>query len=377
MKRDGLCLLLAICLASSTGAGQISGQITLGGATEVHALKSASTESPRAVNSGRPSFGWRTDMFLTASVSDKVGAVSDVRVMDNQYVSFDYLAIRMVDLTPIGLNLQAGKFDIPFGNLGQRRFPRRNPLFGLPLMYEYSTSLPEHSTTEEDVLAGRGKGHGMRLLDGGMYNLGAMVDGSVGFLDYALALTSGTVSATSSYGYANFNSDPGKIVRMAVTPETGLTIGASYAWGGYLDDSAPVYGRKVDAGDYEQKAIDLDMEFSRGHLVLDGEGVYSAWRVPLETRDAVFKAFGYYLEGKYTIVPRLYGAFRVSGLHFGDAPLGQGEQRWDYDTTEWEGGIGFFVEKDVLLKIVRRETRISGGTRPKDNLTVMQLVVAY
>jgi len=98
MKRDGLCLLLAILSwPPRTGAGQISGQITLGGATEVHALKSASTESPRAVNSGRPSFGWRTDMFLTASVSDKVGAVSDVRVMDNQYVSFDYLAIRMVE----------------------------------------------------------------------------------------------------------------------------------------------------------------------------------------------------------------------------------------------------------------------------------------
>jgi len=38
---------------------------------------------------------------------------------------------------------------------------------------------------------------------------------------------------------------------------------------------------------------------------------------------------------------------------------------------------GIFLDKDVLLKAVRRETRTLGGKRPKDNLNVLQLVVAF
>jgi len=86
---------------------------------------------------------------------------------------------------------------------------------------------------------------------------------------------------------------------------------------------------------------------------------------------------GYYVEGKYTLIPRLYAALRVSGLEFGNVRSGGIEQQWDYNVVEWEGGLGYFVDKDVLLKAVRRETRILGGSGPKDNLTVVQLVVAY
>jgi hypothetical protein len=67
----------------------------------------------------------------------------------------------------------------------------------------------------------------------------------------------------------------------------------------------------------------------------------------------------------------------VSGLEFGNVRSGGIEQQWDYNVVEWEGGLGYFVDKDVLLKAVRRETRILGGSGPKDNLTVVQLVVAY
>jgi hypothetical protein len=76
-------------------------------------------------------------------------------------------------------------------------------------------------------------------------------------------------------------------------------------------------------------------------------------------------------------VPRLYVALRASGLEFNHVLLGAQEQPWDYAVTEWEGGIGFFIDRDVLVKLVRRETRIHGGTHPKDNLSVLQLVVAY
>jgi hypothetical protein len=281
-----------------------------------------------------------------------------------------------MNLTPFGLNLQAGKFGLPFGNLGERWFPRKNPLFGLPVIYEYRSSLSDYLTTEAKQIAYRGRGQGMRLLDYGMYDLGAMLFGSFDIFDYAVAVTNGTVS-DASFLCVNYNSVLRMVVRLAATPMTGLTIGTSYAWGAYLYEPDKPPARNINVNDYRQRAWEVDLEFSRGHFVLDGEAVYNMWPVPLETRDEDFTVFGYHVEGKYTIMPRVYLALRVGGLQFGDALLGQVVQPWDYNVTEVEGGVGYFIDRDVLLKLVRRETRIDGGTWPKDNLTVLQLTVAY
>jgi hypothetical protein len=70
-------------------------------------------------------------------------------------------------------------------------------------------------------------------------------------------------------------------------------------------------------------------------------------------------------------------ALRVSGIRFGSVLLASENKAWDDDVTEWEGGAGYFLDRNVLLKLVRRETRIQGVTVPKDHLTVLQLAVSY
>ena len=378
-------MAVILSLAFSVTASRGIAQLTLSGQTAVHFLRSAPTESPRDVSYGRPTFGWRSDLFLDGAVTDNVAALANIRVTDDGNINlgnlFDYLAIRMTNLTPLALNIQAGKFDLPFGNLGERRFPRRNPLYGLPLIYEYNTSLPDYIAygvmTDAGLLASRGKGTGMRLLDQGMYDVGGMLYGSFDVLDYAVALTNGTISSTSYDGSGNTNNGFGTTARIAVTPMAGLTLGGAYAGGEYLAGSSLPTRRPIDVDGYKQQALEVDLEFSRGHAVVSAEGVSSTWKVPMADRDINLGVLGYYVEGKYTVLPRLYVALRANGLHFEKVELGNAVQPWDYDVTEWEGGLGYFLDKDVLLKFVRRETRIRGGTFPKDFLTVFQLVVAY
>lgn len=372
MKKRCIIALSLLCWSPHPGTAQI----TLSGQSAAHFFESAPTSSPRAVNAGHPSFGWESELFLDAAISDNVIALSTVRASETQQIEFEQVAIRLLDLTPLHLNIQAGKFDLPFGNLGDRRYPRRNNLFSLPLIYEYRSALPNRMSTEATLLSYRGRGVGMRLLDQGMYALGAMVYGSSGILDYALSITSGTVSSTS-YQTPNSIDGLGKVIRLAVTPMTGLTVGGAYAWGPYIVDQYSPTSPYVLPETYIQKSADLDVEFSRGHLALYGEGVYTSWPFPLGTGDEEFKVFGYYCEGKYTILPRVYLALRVSGLRFGNVVLGAIDQPWDYNVTEWEGGCGYFVDRNVLVKLVRRETRIQGGTFPKDNLTALQLAVSY
>ena len=368
-------LLLAIFLVCTVGA-PCSGQVDWSGQAAVQILKSASTTSSRVVNGGRATFGWQSDLFLDGVVSDNVAVLSDVSVTDQERPSFDYLAIRFVDLTPLHLNLQAGKFDMPFGNLAERRFPRNNPLYSLPLLYEYSTSFQNWPTTDNVILRGRGQGAGMRLLDGGIYDIGAMVYGATGIVTYAVAVSNGTVS-TPAYGNENINSNFGTILRVTMTPLIGLTIGAGYAWGDYLYDQHQPSGLYENPAEYLQRDGEIDVSFSRGHFVSYAEAVYGIWKAPLDAGDENLEAVGYYLEGKYTVIPRFYVALRVGGLRFNEVQLGGVDQRWDFNVTEWEGGLGYFVERNVVLKLVRRETRTFGGSRPRDNLSVMQLAVEF
>jgi len=368
----GLCMLWC---ASHLATAQVS----LSGQSAAHFFQSASTGSPRAISNGHPSFGWETELFLDTPVTDNVVALSTIRATEARQIDVEQAAVRLLDLTPLHLNIQAGKFDLPFGNLGDRRYPRRNNLFSLPLIYEYRTALPNYAYGENYYALRLGRGAGMRLLDLGMYGIGAMVYGSEGILDYVFSVNSGTVSSTS-YQTPNSVDDLAKIIRLAVTPMTGLTIGSAYSWGGYLVGqyaAPPSTYEYASLNTYIQKTVECDIECSRGHFVFYGECVYNVWPVPLGSRDELFKVFGYYAEGKYTMLPRVYLALRVSGLRFGNVLLASVNQPWDDNVTEWEGGLGYFLDRNVLVKLVRRETRIQGVTVPKDHLTVLQLAVSY
>src|SRR5512144_461368 len=124
MLRTLIILLFCLCLCLSSGTAQI----TFSGQSAAQFYWSAPTRSPRAVNSGRPSFGWDTEVFLDASVTDDVFALSTLRATESRQIDLELMVVRLVDLTPLHLNFQAGKFDLPFGNLGERRYPRRNNL---------------------------------------------------------------------------------------------------------------------------------------------------------------------------------------------------------------------------------------------------------
>ena len=372
MRANQVSLICLLLLMPVPGVAQVmvSGQVA------ADFLKTAPTQSQQVVNAGRPVFGWGAYLFADAQITDNVAALGTVRITADEKLNIDYLAIRLTDLTPLAVNVLVGKFDLPFGNLGERRYPQKNSFFRLPLIHEYRTALPDHITSEAALVANKGQGSGMPLLDLGMYDLGAMVYGSFGIFDYAFAVTNGTVSA-ASYGGQNSNSVIGKIFRLAVTPMTGLTVGAAYAWGAYLDESGPAPPRNVNINAYQQKAGEIDVEFSRGYLVLDGQVLFNTWPLPLETRDVNLSAFGYYLEGKYTVLPGLYLAVRSSGERFADTPLEGINQPWDYNVTEWEFAAGYFLDRNVLLKLVRAETRTWGGSHPRDNLTALQLTVAF
>jgi hypothetical protein len=368
-------ILVSLALVMILGTPVFS-QVQLSGEASAYALKSSRSQNQRVVNKGTATFGWRFDLFVDAKITDNVFVLANTRSYDEDPMEIDYAAIRITDLAGLGINIQMGKFDMPFGNLAERRFPSKNFLYGLPLIYEYRMSLTNQVIGRSELLNNRGKGTGMRLLDYGIYDVGAMLYGDLGALHYAVAGSNGTISSTG-YHQLNQNADFNKIVRLAYTPMMGLTFGASASMSAYLADGGKPLPRDAGSNHYQQLIGEADLEFSRDRFLLNGEAVYSQWTVPFENEDTKLSVIGYNAEAKYTWFPRFYTAARVGGLIFSKLTIGDTSPRWDNNVLEVEAGIGYHIDRSTILKIVRRETRTPEVTGTRDNLTVLQLAVAF
>jgi hypothetical protein len=385
---------IVLALAGFATFHPAPGQLRLTGQASPAFLKSEPGNSQYVIDAGRATFGWRLDLFADAGIGDHIFFLGNVRMLQDQVVHLDLLAVKITDLASTGLNLEAGEIDLPFGNLGERRFPKTNPFYGLPLLHEHLTSLrsSNYRLWSQDSRY-TAAGDGVRILDQGLYDLGVKLYGDLGMFDYWVALTNGTVSATSTYsagyGSSGLNTKPGlgTIVRLAATPLTGLTIGSSYATGPFLrEDGVTIYGidgSLYDASDIQQHAIEGDIDFSFEHAAIYAEAVYNVWTFG-DVLGSDLKAFGYSAEARYTLVPRVTIAARAAELFFNDllvvpVPFGRPYYgRWDHDMLRLEGALGYRLDRAALVKLVYESNTSIGVTEdPPDNTFILQAVVSF
>jgi hypothetical protein len=391
--------------------GTVTPQFIINGEASAAFVKSNDGESQYVINGGRGTFAWRWDLLADAQIGDNVTFLSTIRFLQDQVPHIDLFALRVSDIASTGINFQAGQIDLPFGNLGEQRFPKENPFYQLPLMNEHVTSLCRSdyrvwTYTPEYAMSG----DGVRLLDQGLYDLGMKVYGSIGSewrIDYGIALINGMPSATGTYSPNGLNPNHsfGKVARIAVTPFTGLTIGVSYAFGPFMRDEsdyiAIVDGRPdtsafydIAPDNYLQHIVGGDVDFSTGHFSFLGEVIYNSWDY---LHSATLKAFSYSAMARYAFTPRFSGAIRAGSITFnnvtnipefvaktndwysGPAPraiIYNG--KWDHDVFRLEGATGIRLDESLLLKIGYQWNRTAGLPKdPVDNLLFAQMVLSF
>jgi hypothetical protein len=369
-----LCALNISLLAQLKISGQASGAF----------VASQSGVSQYVFNEGRSTFAWRLDLFGDAFISDNIAFLSNFRIMQDQILHIDYLVLKVTDIASSGINAELGQISIPFGNLGERRFPWRSPFFGLPLMNEHLTSLSNYDyTLRAPDLARGARGDGVHLLDGALYDLGIQLYGKIGVFTYSAAIINGMISETGTYGSAGLNTHHGfgKILRLAATPQTGLTFGVSYAFGPFMKD---VYGK--DPSHYPQRIVGSDLEFSTGYFSFYGQAAYNVW----EYYSLNLKAFGYSIEGRCAITPRLSVACRSGGLLFNSitaqvhtdtedsAALTSYSGKWDYDVFRLEGALLYRFARELLLKLTYQWNKtLDVPSDPADNVFAVQAVLSF
>ena len=195
-------------------------------------------------------------------------------------VSLEQAGIRLARDPRFVVNV--GKLFHPLGSFAPRTFSTRNPLIGVPDTYSP------------------------------VYPVGAMVSGDVGRMDYRLAAVSLPLTHRDYVPRGGAAMHP--VAGVGYTPFTGLRVGATATTGPYLNGDIPASqtaGRAWQS--YHLQQIASDIEYGVGHLDIRGEFDYASYDVP--TRGTMIGHAGY-LEGRYTVTPRLFVAARGEVNHY-------------------------------------------------------------
>lgn len=192
------------------------------------------------------------------------------------------------------------------------------------------------------------------------YPWGIRVAGSLGKLDYRLALLDSPVIV------AKYLPDSSTAYRPALsfglTLFTGLRFGASYTKGPYLSRQPGYY---LPPGDswrgFDQRILGFDIQFSRGYFELNGELIFSEYDVPFQSKTT--DGTDYYLEMKYTWTPRVYGAVRfernknvILSYLTGMSRLAQ-----DIEVDDIEISLGYRFSPETQIKIAYRRNHWDGA----------------
>jgi hypothetical protein len=271
------------------------------------------------------------------------------------------------------LDVQVGRIPPAFGGFGRHAYGTNNPVIGYPLAYQYLTSLRTDAvpSTADDLLRMRARGWrasypvgsqtpapGVPLVSGFRWDTGVQARWTGGPLDIAAAVTNGTLSNPR---LSDDNSGKQVSGRVGVAPVVGLVMGVSGARGAWLAHSLTASGDTP-----MQRAVGADVEYSRDHWIVRGEMIWSRWSFPAPLGPAnagSVAALASWAEGRYRISPRIFVAGRLDGLGFSPlqgvlygAPL-----PWDAPVRRIEGGVGYYVERNLVLRgMVQRNWRDGG-----------------
>jgi hypothetical protein len=374
-RRAGLAVLLVLGLPAVIAAQPVSlagGRVTVGG-------EAALTIGPH----DRWFFNYtdykysalrlaRFDLGAAWRPARRVEVVGDLRTENLDAPRILALYVRVRPWAHRTFDLQAGRIPPAFGAFARRSYAADSFLIGYPLAYQYLTSLRTDAlpATTGDLLRMRGRGWlsnfplgaqapaaGLPLVSAFRWDTGIQARIGSSPVEVLAAVTTGTLSNPR---LRDDNDGKQLSARVAGRPAVGLVLGVSAARGAYLtrelmDLVAAAPGRQSA----RQTVWGADAEYSRGYWLVRAEGVWSAWDLPALPDPALgsaLRARGLMLEGRYKIRPGLYAAARGDHLDFSDV---RGIP-WDAPVWRVEGGVGFSVRRNLLLKGVYQHSRREG-----------------
>ena len=293
-------------------------------------------------------------------------------------------------------DLQIGRIPPVFGAYPRRGYAPAEPLPGVPLPYQYLTTLRADAlpATADDLLRRRGQGwflshpvgnpdwaSGLPMVSAFQWDTGVQVrcGSEGGRIEASAALTQGSLS------HPLFEDDnDGKQVagRVAFRPMAGLVAGVSAARGQYLDRAAVEAAARI-SGRREtprQVAVGLDVEYVWEYALVRAEAIWSRWHVPAVSEPLItdpLAALGAFVEGRYRLLPGLTLGARVEHQRFSQLRGSAVELPWDAPVWRAESALAYALHRQVIAKAGYQHNWRDASTRRSKGLVVGQLVVWF
>jgi hypothetical protein len=325
----------------------------------------------------------RARLLFELRAGEHVAALGEVRHTNYDHTQFYALYLRLRPASGVPLDFQAGMVPPVFGSFPRRAYATDNPLIGLPLGYQYLTSLRPDAAPDNanELVAMKGWGwspyyptgasstrEGLPLVEVGRWDTGLQARYKTDAVEAAIGVGQGSPSDPRTL---DNNSGKSVSARVAWTPTMGLVAGASVAQGRYLDAALETGGVPR-----RQRVWGADVDYSRGHWMLHAEGLHSSWDAPWGT--GTIAATGIWIEGRLKVAPGVSLAARADHLSFSDVTTSTGLQSWDAPVTRLEGAVDWSVWRNVLLKVgLQHDRRFGGGPVPRQTFLAGQMVVWF
>jgi len=374
------CLLMQVLPAgpieTARGTVTVSGEVTAtAGARDDQAFFNYTDYEHNALRMFRLSLSgmWRP--------SPRFAALTEIRSEDLQRVIPYALYVRVRPWANLPFDVQAGRIPPVFGTFARRAYGADNPLIGFPLAYQYLTSMRPDAVpaNADDLLLMRGRGWrasypvgspepapGVPVVSAYRWDTGVEARYAVDRVEAAFSVTSGTLSNPRVDDDNHGRQFAG---RVAWRPVVGLTLGASGARGAFVSGAiADAYEQPLGPHPYDQEAIGVDGEYSRGYWLVRGEAILSRWSLPkinMPFIDGPLGARTGYVEGRYRFGPRVFAAARVDGLSFtrveGRRLFGGQPTEWDAPVSRIEVGGGVNIQRNLTGRFVVQHNWRDGG----------------
>jgi hypothetical protein len=331
---------------------------------------------------------FRLDLSAAVKAGSRISFLTEFRTENLSRPQPYALYVRIRPWKDRRIDIQAGRIPPTFGGFSRRTYPADNPLIGYPLAYQYLTSLRADAlpATADELIRMRGRGWlsnfsvgnlapaaGMPLVNVLNWDTGVQMHAATDLIDAALSITAGTLSHPLVRDDNHGRQASG---RVALQPLPGLIMGASGSRGPFVSQSAAQSaGPSIDDGALTQIAWGGDIEYSRGYYLVRAETIVSDWRVPeVPGITGPLRAWSTSLEGRYKIRPGLFAAARLEHLAFSEIAGTAGVREWEAPVSRVEAGIGYSLQRNLLLKLSYQHNTRDGGRVPVLSLGAAQLV---
>jgi hypothetical protein len=329
---------------------------------------------------------FRVGVAAQVRASSRLALLAEIRSENLDDLRAFALYARYRPLMRARLDVQAGRIPPTFGRASRTTYDRDNPLIGLPLAYQYLTSLRADALpTDADALLGmRGRGWlvqyplgdqdsrpGLPLASALRWDTGVQVTGGWRGLTAAGAVTVGSLSNPR---VRDDNGGKGLATRITFPAAPGLEVGASYARGAFVSRAALRAAGQEDSGEYVQTGYGLDAEYARGHLTVTAEAVGSEWRIPLGGTTRALRALAGSVGVRYAVLPGVHVAGRLEHLAFSRLRGSAGARAWDAPVTRLELGGGYRLHRNLLARVAWQFNDRDAGRVRRDRLLAAQLL---